>query len=107
MTSLAETLLVQTPPLSGLTEVQRCGRHCVWCGAALRAGRSVDLGERDDGAGRRIFPRACPPCTTLKAYHQLINHAATCEQCVDNAALCPASAGIRRALKEGRRQCRR
>ncbi|MFF3497364.1 hypothetical protein ACFYWS_39235 [Streptomyces sp. NPDC002795] len=101
MSSLAETILVQVPPVDALSEPQVCGRCCAWCGCALVADRIVDLGERDE-EGRRLFPRACRICTAEQVYVQLIGHASSCEQCVDNGALCPASAELRRALREGR-----
>lgn len=54
MSSVADTLLVLVPQLSGLREPRRC---CVWCDAALGSGRNVDLGEREAGE-RHWFPRA-------------------------------------------------
>lgn len=98
----AEPILVSVPPVNTLSEPQRCGRSCVWCSSALAMGHSVDVGERDDESGRHWFPRGCPRCSAKQVYVQLIEHAASCEQCVDNGGLCPASAELRRALKEGR-----
>ncbi|WP_327671801.1 MULTISPECIES: hypothetical protein [unclassified Streptomyces] len=103
-TAQAQTILVTVPPTSDLSEPQRCGRSCVWCSRALAVGHSVDVGERDDETGRHWFPRGCPLCSVEHVYRQLIEHASSCEQCVDNGGLCPASAELRRALKEGRAQ---
>ncbi|WP_327662667.1 MULTISPECIES: hypothetical protein [unclassified Streptomyces] len=102
MSNVTGTLLVLVPQLSGLPEPQACGRCCVWCGAALGSGRSVDLGERNED-GRHWFPRGCPRCTAQEVYRQLMDHTSSCEQCVDDGALCAASADLRRALREGRR----
>lgn len=100
--AVAALIPVLLPPISDLTEEELCGRACTWCGNILVGMQSVDLGERDED-GRRIFPRACPTCTVLTTYNQLINHVGQCEQCVDNGGYCPESIEIRRAWKEGRR----
>lgn len=94
---------VLLPPSSDLSEAELCGRDCTWCGAHLLGRASVDLGERDDESGRRIFPRACPKCAVLTAYHQLINHVAACAGCVEGGSYCSESAEMRRAWNEGRR----
>ncbi|MFJ9128957.1 hypothetical protein ACIRJS_33130 [Streptomyces sp. NPDC102340] len=101
MNGVAEIESVRVPPISELAESQLCGRCCVWCGCALTVGRIVDLGERAEG-GRRLFPRACRICTAKQVYLQLIEHAGSCEQCVDDGALCRSSIELRRALREGR-----
>lgn len=94
---------MQVPPAGELPEPSLCGRCCVWCAAELTIAGSIDLGERDDTAtGRHLFPRACPACAREHVYRQLVDHTASCEQCVDEAALCPDSAELRRALREGR-----
>ncbi|MEV3857711.1 hypothetical protein AB0J38_25725 [Streptomyces sp. NPDC050095] len=100
---VAELIPILVPPSSKLTEDELCGRCCTWCGEPLRGRSSVNLGERDDELGRRIFPRACAGCTVMTVYNQLINHVSSCEQCVDNAAFCPESGEMRRAWAEGRR----
>lgn len=94
-------LLIELPPAT-LTEAQACGRSCVWCGSPLDPGKSINLGERDCN-GRRIFPRGCARCVQSAAYKQVLDHSSSCEQCADNAALCPDTAALRKALQEARR----
>ncbi|MCX3060828.1 hypothetical protein [Streptomyces beihaiensis] len=94
---------VQVPPVGESTEAQLRGQRCVWCAEALDPGRCVDLGERVAEDGYRCFPRACPVCTVAMVHAQLVEHSAVCEQCADNGALCPDTAELRRALREGRR----
>ncbi|MGQ4517085.1 hypothetical protein [Streptomyces sp. DW26H14] len=48
--------------LSGLTDEQRRGATCVYCGVTVRTGSAVDLGERRDADNIRVFPRAHPEC---------------------------------------------
>ncbi|MEV1020721.1 hypothetical protein [Streptomyces sp. NPDC050264] len=92
---------VAVPPLGALSELQLRGCCCAWCAVTLAVGRSVDLGERELG-GRRVFPRGCPTCTTIEVYIQVLDHATQCARCKDTKALCPETADLRRALKEGR-----
>nr|WP_078491383.1 hypothetical protein [Streptomyces sp. SPB074] len=57
------------PAVETLTDEQRRGRACVWCGASLDPGISdIDLGARPaTRTGRAWFPRACPACAHLHA----------------------------------------
>ncbi|MDR3083878.1 MAG: hypothetical protein LBV60_23675 [Streptomyces sp.] len=104
MSSDTGRIPIQAPSGGELTEEQCCGRTCVWCEAILLGRPSVDLGERvDPESGRNLFLRACPECTRTHVYRRLVTHTATCEQCVDDAARCPDSAGLRHVLREGRR----
>ncbi|WP_078849706.1 hypothetical protein [Streptomyces sp. NRRL F-5126] len=50
------------PNTDGLTDEQRRGGACTYCGGPLATGTAVDLGERRDSDGVRVFPRACPAC---------------------------------------------
>lgn len=93
---------VLVPPLGDMSEPQTRGTACVWCAVALASGRSVDLGERE-AAGRHWFPRGCHPCTADKVYLQLVEHSVMCEQCADEAALCPDTRDVRRVLRQARR----
>jgi hypothetical protein len=55
----------ELPDPAGLTDLQRRGRECVGCSAALSNATAVDLGARPDAAiDHRVdlFPRACPAC---------------------------------------------
>lgn len=88
-------------PETDLTDAQAGGRLCVWCGAPLLLGMSIDLGERMAN-DRRIFPRGCARCAMEHAYRQLLDHSGTCEQCADNASLCPDTVELRRILREAR-----
>lgn len=103
MRGIADVVLVEVPPVGDLSEPQVCGRNCVWCGNVLPIGRSVDLGEREE-QGRRWFPRGCARCTVFAVHGQLVRHTQMCEQCVAEGVQCPASAELRRALRQGRSQ---
>ncbi|NEA40353.1 hypothetical protein G3I76_51395 [Streptomyces sp. SID11233] len=55
------------PAIETLTDDQRGGRACVWCGSSLDPGISdIDLGARPaTRAGCAWFPRACQGCAHL------------------------------------------
>ncbi|MCX3062229.1 hypothetical protein [Streptomyces beihaiensis] len=86
-----------------LTEAQLRGHRCVWCANPLDPDRCIDLGERIAEDGYRCFPRACTICTVAMVHAQLVEHSATCEQCVDDGTLCAETAELRRTLRDGRR----
>ncbi|MCA1223291.1 hypothetical protein [Streptomyces sp. 8L] len=48
--------------LSGLTGSQHRGSACAFCDRPVSNDNAVDLGERRDADGVRIFPRAHPEC---------------------------------------------
>ncbi|MGQ4517183.1 hypothetical protein [Streptomyces sp. DW26H14] len=48
--------------LSGLTGSQHRGSACAFCGRPVSNNSAVDLGERRDADGVRVFPRAHPEC---------------------------------------------
>ncbi|WP_345034666.1 hypothetical protein [Streptomyces sannanensis] len=53
--------VAELPDVGTLSQHQRHGRACVWCGVILDNGTAIDLGTRlDRTAGVRWFPRACP-----------------------------------------------
>lgn len=93
---------IVVPESSEMSEGQRRGQFRVWCSQALWPNKSIDLGERIGEDDRRWFPRSCPLCAAQQVYLQLLAHVGCCEQCVDEDALCPASALLRRALRQGR-----
>ena len=108
-TELSSAVLdvVVLPSLGGLSEQQRRGVACVWCGVILAPGTAVGLGERRvrilDGHVT-TFPRGCRRCTGQAAYNALFDHAPMCEQCADNAAECDTGRELRRLVKEGFRR---
>ena len=95
------------PALDELAEQQVRGTACVWNARhPLTNGTAVDLGPRQAArAGQPLtwFPRACRPCVHDQAYSVLLDHAPSCEQCVDNAAECPIGRALRRLMREYRR----
>ncbi len=57
------TITRPLPPMASLSQRQRRGMDCVWCGITLTAGIPVDLGARPCHTGEVTFswyPRACP-----------------------------------------------
>nr|WP_240981178.1 hypothetical protein [Streptomyces sp. N502] len=93
------------PSLDGLTEQQVRGTACVWCETSITTATAVDLGQRRH---RRLdghystFPRACALCVRTAADEERPRHADSCEQCVDDAALCDTARALRRLALEGR-----
>ncbi|MFQ6142643.1 hypothetical protein ACLMNJ_06135 [Streptomyces seoulensis] len=113
----ADVLVVLVlPELATVTTDQSRGADCVWCTTRLTGDVAVDLGERMGlPAGEeadlfepekglvRWYPRACPKCTADRAHKGLFAHTPACEQCVDEAALCPVGRVLYRLVREGRR----
>ncbi|MEU1272948.1 hypothetical protein [Streptomyces sp. NPDC005799] len=100
--------LLALPSLDKLTDEQTKGRACVRDGVPLLPGQPVDLGERmselsGSSSPMRWFPRACRTCVHGLAYSTLLDHAPSCEQCVDNAAGCETGAALHRLMREYRR----
>lgn len=98
--------LLTLPALDGLSKEQVRGAACIWCGTSLTADTAVDLGERRHKRldGRySTFPRACHRCVHDAAYGVLMDHAPSCEQCVDDAAGCDMAVALRRLMREHRR----
>lgn len=95
------------PALDELNEQQVRGTACVWNARhPLTNGTAVDLGPRQAArAGQPLtwFPRACRKCTHDHVYSVLLDHAPSCEQCVDNAAECPTGRALLRLMREYRR----
>ncbi|MCA1222358.1 hypothetical protein [Streptomyces sp. 8L] len=56
-----------SPPLAlaELTDGQRRGGVCAYCGTPVSNRTAVDLGTRLDADGIRIFPRAHPDCVEV------------------------------------------
>ncbi|MGV9242602.1 hypothetical protein [Streptomyces sp. NPDC003710] len=94
------------PSVGDLREKQQRGTECVWCAEHLTAETAVDLGERRIrvlDSHVTAFPRGCRPCTATAAYRALLDHAPSCEQCVDDASSCETGKALRRLMREGRR----
>ncbi|MYS40199.1 hypothetical protein GTY23_02810 [Streptomyces sp. SID5998] len=107
---------LELPLLSAVTTDQSRGADCVWCTVRLVGDTAVDLGEQmglpageepdpyePDRDLMRWYPRACPKCTADRAHKGLFAHTPACEQCVDEAALCPVGRTLYRLVREGRR----
>lgn len=94
------------PKVGDLSEQQQRGAACVWCATLLTAETAVDLGERRIrvlDSYVTAFPRGCRPCTATAAYRALLDHAPTCEQCIDDVDRCDTGTALRRLIREGRR----
>jgi hypothetical protein len=77
----------------------------VWCDAHLSAETAVDLGERRIrvlDSSVTAFPRGCRRDAGVAAYRALLDHAPSCEQCVDDATGCETGTLLRRLIREGR-----
>lgn len=105
----AEVLaLLPLPDLNTRTDDQTRGATCVYDGIPLVPQTAVNLGERmspltGTTSPMRWFPRACPTCVSTVAGRAIREHAATCEQCVDDASQCGTRLGLERLTREGRR----
>ena len=98
--------LLPLPDLDDLPERQFAGTACVWCGQPVATPTAIDLGQRRiTGSDGHITasPRACRRCTGTQAYRVLLDHAACCELCVENAADCDTGRALNRLVREGRR----
>jgi hypothetical protein len=93
--------LLALPAVDELSDTQVRGSACVWCAVVLSPKTAVDLGQRTGDV--TWFPRGCRPCAGIRAYEALLDHAPTCEQCVDDGRLCTTGVGLRRLVREGRR----
>lgn len=94
------------PGLGELTEAQVRGQACVWDAVPLSGVPAVDLGPQAGArAGQPVqwFPRGCPACVAARAHRALLDHVASCEQCVDNAAQCATGRSLNRLIREARR----
>jgi hypothetical protein len=105
-TSAAALKLLELPSLDGLTDLQVRGYTCIWCGIMLTSATAVNLGERRhkrlDGH-YSTYPRGCRSCTADRAHRALLDHGGSCEQCVDERALCPVGRTLYRLVRDGRR----
>lgn len=98
---LAELIL---PSPEDATEGQLRGADCVWCEAGpLNVETAVDFGEQKTPTGEAWFPRACLPCAAAWAHRGMFEHASTCEQCTDEASVCPIGRFLYRLIRAGRR----
>ncbi len=104
--STAVTDLLPLPPVSRLAEEQVRGAVCVWCALTLTGETAIDLGTRSGsfaGVTADWFPRSCRDCLKEAALREYGDHTGTCEQCVDDPALCDARRALHRLALEGRR----
>jgi hypothetical protein len=105
--STAEALAaLPLPSIVTLTEQQVRGQACVWDAVPLSGVPAVDLGaQTTTRAGQPVqwFPRGCPSCVATRAHRALLDHVASCEQCVDDVARCATGLGLNRLLREARR----
>ncbi|WP_266446846.1 hypothetical protein [Streptomyces sp. NBC_01373] len=88
--------LLALPRTSGLSDPQRRGTACVWCAVTLAPETARDLGARPGPGGGQIFPRGCPGCLKVAALQEYGDHTGSCEQCVDDPALCSTRRSLRR-----------
>ncbi|MFE7954359.1 hypothetical protein [Streptomyces sp. NPDC057413] len=103
---LAPVHLLPLPTLDGLTDLQVRGYTCIWCGVMLTPATAVNLGERRHrrlGGCYSTYPRGCCSCTADRAHRALLDHGGSCEQCVDDGALCPTGRALYRLVRQGRR----
>ncbi|AVH57900.1 MULTISPECIES: hypothetical protein [Streptomyces] len=94
------------PSVDALSEEQLRGAACVWCKTPLTAETAVNLGERRvriRSSHTTAFPRGCRRHAGEAAYRALLDHAPSCEQCVDNADRCDTNTALRHLIREGRR----
>lgn len=96
------TRLLTIPDLSGLLASQVRGATCVWCETILDAATAVAFGEPRDSDGITTFPRACRACVHQQAYLTLLDHAPTCEPCVDDPDACTTGVALRALMRECR-----
>ncbi|WP_319052712.1 hypothetical protein [Streptomyces europaeiscabiei] len=84
------------PDPAGLTDNQRCGRHCCWCPTPtpLTVETAVDLGERRHPM--HWFPRCCPTCIRAQAR----THGGMCEVCVEEPGACETAAALKQLVRE-------
>jgi len=92
-----------------LSDAQRDGHVCVYCGRSVTTPTSVDLGSRilgEEGGERRVFPRACPICVSHEAIVELAAHCLGKERCQDckEAPICDTGSALNRLTKMGGRR---
>lgn len=99
--------LLPVPSPRGLADTQLHGRSCLWCAYTLNAATAVRLGEdtATDSAGIafRWFPSSCPRCLLPRIEQATADHRGSCEQCADNAALCPEGDALAALWREAQR----
>ena len=84
--------------LAAVSDPQFRGAACAWCAVILSPATAVDLGPRrirllDGHITAR--PRGCRACVAEHLPAVLENHAGTCEQCVDDVAVCETARALR------------
>lgn len=105
-TSTEPSAVLPLPALGELTEQQVRGQACVWDAVPLSGVPAVDLGPQSAqraGASVQWFPRGCPSCVATRAHRALLDHASSCEQCVDDGARCETGLGLNRLIRQARR----
>jgi hypothetical protein len=94
--------LLTIPTLSRLLPGQVRGALCVWCETILDTATAVAFGEPRDEHGVSTFPRGCRTCVHQQAYLTLLDHAPTCEPCVDDPDACSTGVALRALMREFR-----
>ncbi|MFH8805463.1 hypothetical protein ACH4F6_38980 [Streptomyces sp. NPDC017936] len=80
-TDSSALLMLPLPQVIGLSDPQRRGAACVWCGTGLTAETARDLGERPAPDGGLLFPRSCTPCACKEARRVFALHTRSCRRC--------------------------
>ncbi|MGW0131874.1 hypothetical protein [Streptomyces sp. NPDC003299] len=99
-----EMLRLLPVPARQLTDLQRRGNTCVWCGIAFAPGQGHDLGSRLEPFTTEWFPRGCTSCVGAQARRVYALHARTCGTCTRNVEACNVRRGLWNlalAMREG------
>lgn len=75
------TTMLALPHAPSLTEDQREGGTCPWCGTPLTPATSIDLGVRPGPYGVTIHPRGCRACVNTEARRVYAHHCRVCSRC--------------------------
>ncbi|MEU9640960.1 hypothetical protein [Streptomyces sp. NPDC048188] len=97
------TTMLALPRTLSLTDSQREGEDCPWCGTELTTGTRVDLGARPGPYGTTIHPWGCPACVAEQARKAYSLHSRTCTTCVRDQYGCETRRLLRRLALETRR----
>ena len=93
--------LLPLPKTADLSDAQRRGVNCVWCGIVLTPDTARDLGQRPTAEGV-IFPRGCPSCVRSEAVRVHNVHSRNCTRCAADRTACTVRRALRRLALEGR-----
>lgn len=94
--------LLPLPKTSTLSDAQRRGVSCVWCGIVLTSKTARGLGQRPAPGGGVFFPRGCPSCVRSEAAHVYTVHSRSwCPRCTSSRTECGTRRGLERVSREG------